>query len=95
MVPLVDSLFIDENINEHVTILTLKYVTRLTKYWVTLLYTLIMECLAHFNGDLRFNFHANTLLQKHMPTINAFESLIEFSLFGCDFGEISVEKQID
>lgn len=85
MVPLVDYYLSDELINDHVIILTLSDVTSLLKHWVVLLYSPIMNCLALFNCELRFNYYANTLLQKHMPTISAFESLIVCTLFGGEF----------
>lgn len=85
MVPLVDNFLNDKFINEHVTVLSLKNVISLMKYWVNLLYTPIMDCLAHLNGELQFNYHGHILLQKHLPIINGFESLIEFSLFGGEF----------
>jgi len=39
---------------------------------------------SHFNGELRFNYSSNALLEKYIPTLSAFKSLIEATLFGGD-----------
>jgi len=65
--------------------LDLNDVVGLLKYWIVLLYTPITNSLAHFNGELRFNHSAYALLKTYIPTISAFESLIESTLFGGNF----------
>ena len=85
MVPLVDYSMNDQFLNEHSIVLNLEDVIDLLRYWITLLYTPIMNSLSEFIGKLRFNNHADHLLRTHLPTISAFESLIEFTLFGGEF----------
>ena len=85
MVPLVDYSLNDQFLNEHSVVLNLGDVVDLLRYWITLLYTPIMNSLSEFIGNLRFNNHADYLLRTHLPTISAFESLIEFTLFGGEF----------
>ena len=82
MVPLIDNHLSDEFLNDHCIVLNLEDVVDILKHWIILLYTPIMDCLSHFNGELRFNYSSNTLLKKYIPTISAFESLIEATLFG-------------
>lgn len=85
MFALVDNIFSDEFINQHSLALSMEDVCNLTRFWLIFLFTPIFDCLSHINGELQFNHAAMSLLERYVPTISVFESLLEHTLFGGSF----------
>ena len=85
MFALVDNIFTNEFLNQHTTALSMENVCDLYRFSLILLYTPIFGCLSHINGELQFNTAAHDLLEKYIPTLSVFESLLENTLFGGSF----------